>query len=246
MQTDEPVKVSSIHHHLITTSSDTDNYLFPQDAQATRFLFMYSGEKLDIDHFKGKFDISSIQGTVDERGYHHVFLHTVDRYRVSQFASAIDKFNQSVPDTRAMRLQKEPFQPAIVTMTVKKMEGRIYFKIMEDIQKKRDGERSEYWDWKKTGVGSTMQQQALFLQRQEDEQQQEILNNKRMRHDGEGAATSSESVVEAGEPQPASLSRQEAWAAERTELMQKEAALEEKVSSLKVLQIVLCGVFCEI
>ena len=204
---------------------------------------MYSGEKLDIDHFKGKFDISSIQGTVDQRGCHHVFLKTCSRYRVSQFASAIDKFNQRVPDTSAMRLQKEPFQPAIVTMTEKKMEGRIYFKIMEDIQKKEDGERSEYWNWEKTGVGSTMQQQASFLQSQADEQQ-EILNNKRLRlqhNDGEGAATatttSSESVVEAGEPQPASLEHEVEMKAKderhAEELKTVEAKYEDRIRDLE-------------
>jgi hypothetical protein len=124
---------------------------------------MYYGKQLDINHFTGKFDISAIQGTIDQRGCHHVFLRTGVRIRASQLASAINDFNQCVPDTRAMRLQEEPFQPAIVTMTSKKMEGSIYFKIMEDMKKKEDGGRSEYWSWEKTGVGATKQQNS-FLQ----------------------------------------------------------------------------------
>jgi hypothetical protein len=46
-----------------------------------------------------------------------------------------------------MRLHEEPFQPAIVTMTSKRLEGTIYDKIMQDNKTKRRTGKSNYWSW---------------------------------------------------------------------------------------------------
>ena len=115
------------------------------DAQTKRFLFMYYGKKFDIKHFMGKFGVSSVEGTTDDRGCHFIFLNTSTRIRTSQLYAAINEYNLSVPSSRTMRLQEEPYQPAIVTMSSKKMEGSIYLKIVQDRNTKGKGCESNFW-----------------------------------------------------------------------------------------------------
>jgi hypothetical protein len=117
------------------------------DAQTKRFLFMYYGKKFDTMFFHGKFGVSSVEGTIDDRGCHYVFVNTAIRIRTSQLSGAINEYNLCVPSTRVMRLQEDPYQPSIITMSSKKMEGSIYSKIDQDKQTKCQGGKSNYWFW---------------------------------------------------------------------------------------------------
>ena len=117
------------------------------DAQKKRFLFMYYGRKFDVKFFQGKFELATIEGTVDDRGCHYVFVKTESQIRTSQLHAAINEYNLCVPGNMVMRLQEEIYQPVIVTMSSKRMEGSIYSKIIQDKQKKCNGERSNFWSW---------------------------------------------------------------------------------------------------
>jgi hypothetical protein len=133
------------------------------DSQTKRFLFMYYGNKLDVKYFIGKFGVYSAEGTTDDRGCHFIFLRTGTRIRTSQLSAAIDEYNLSVPSSRAMRLQGEPYQPAIVTMSSKKMEGSIYSKIMEDKQKSCKGCKSNFWSWEQASSYDELQDDTAQL-----------------------------------------------------------------------------------
>ena len=126
------------------------------DAQTKRFLFMYYGKQLDIKYFMGKFGVFSVEGTTDDRGCHFIFLKTCTRIRTSQLFAAINEYNLKVPSSRTMRLQEEPYQPAIVTMSSKKMEGSIYSKILQDRNTKGQGCKSNFWFWEQ-GLSNTDQ-----------------------------------------------------------------------------------------
>ncbi len=106
---------------------------------------MYYGRKLDVNHFHGKLDLSYIEGTTDDRGCHFIFMKTASQLRTSQLTAAINEYNLHVPNASAMRLQEEAYQPAIVTLTTKRMEGSIYSKILQDKKLKCDGARSNFW-----------------------------------------------------------------------------------------------------
>jgi hypothetical protein len=115
------------------------------DAQKKRFLFVYYGNRLDILFFQGKFRLSSVEGTSDDRGCHFVFVKTVMQIRTSQFEAAIRDYNLTVSGNMVMRFQEE--QPAIVTMRSRRLEGSIYSKIAHDKKVKCDGGSSNYWCW---------------------------------------------------------------------------------------------------
>ena len=108
---------------------------------------MYYGNKLDIKHFQGKLGLALVEVTVDDRGCHFVFLKTVSQIRTSQLYAAINEYNLNVPCNMAMRLQEDAYEPAIVTMSTKKMEGSIYAKIIGDKKTRCDGGRSNFWFW---------------------------------------------------------------------------------------------------
>ena len=117
---------------------------------------MYYGKQLDIKYFMGKFGVFSVEGTTDDRGCHFIFLKTCTRIRTSQLFAAINEYNLKVPSSRTMRLQEEPYQPAIVTMSSKKMEGSIYSKILQDRNTKGQGCKSNFWFWEQ-GLSNTDQ-----------------------------------------------------------------------------------------
>ncbi len=121
--------------------------LLQVDAQKTRFLFMYYGRKFDVKFFQGKFELVSVEGSTDDRGCHFVFMKTSVQIRTSQLQAAINEYNLLVPSNMAMRLQAEVYQPVIVTMTSRRMEGSIYSKIVKDKQTRYDGGTSNYWFW---------------------------------------------------------------------------------------------------
>lgn len=108
---------------------------------------MYYGHKFDIPYFNGKLGLSAVEGTTDDRGCHFVFINTISRFRTSQIIAVIDDYNDQVPSARKMRLQEEIYQPVIVTMSTKKMEGTIYSKIKEDKEKQSQGGKSNFWFW---------------------------------------------------------------------------------------------------
>ena len=117
------------------------------DAYTKRFLFMYYGKEFSVKYFQGKFRLSSVEGTTDDRGCNFIYMNTVARIRVSQLSASINEYNMCVPSTGAMRLQGETFQPEIVTMSSKKIEGAIYFKIQQDKETKNQRGKSNYWSW---------------------------------------------------------------------------------------------------
>jgi hypothetical protein len=108
---------------------------------------MYYGKNFDIKYFQGKFELAAVEGTVDDRGCNYVFMKTASQIRTSQLHSAINEYNLCVPANMVMRLQEEIYQPAIVTMSSRRMEGSIYSKIIQDKQTKCNGGRSNYWFW---------------------------------------------------------------------------------------------------
>ena len=101
--------------------------------------------------FQGKFRMSFVEGTVDDRGCHFVFLRLADSIRTNQLAAAVEEYNTIYSGANAMRLQAEPYQPAIVTMNSKRMEGTIYQKIQHDKQTGSD----KYWIWSAPVDGSS-------------------------------------------------------------------------------------------
>jgi hypothetical protein len=121
--------------------------LFQVDAQKKRFLFMYYGRKFDVKFFQEKFELASVEGSTDDRGCHFVFLKTATQIRTSQLHAAINEYNLIVPSGMAMRLQEEIYQPVIVTMSSRRMEGSIYSKIIKDKQTRCEGGTSNYWFW---------------------------------------------------------------------------------------------------
>jgi hypothetical protein len=108
---------------------------------------MYYGHKFDVPYFNRKLGLSAVEGTTDDRGCHFVFINTISRFRTSQIIAVIDDYNDQVPSARKMRLQEEIYQPVIVTMSTKKMEGTIYSKIKEDKEKQSQGGKSNFWFW---------------------------------------------------------------------------------------------------
>ena len=135
--------------------------LLQVDAQKTRFLFMYFGREFDVNFFQGKFELASVEGSSDDRGCHFVFLKTANQIRTSQLQAAINEYNSLVPSSMAMRLQAEVYQPVIVTMISRRMEGSIYSKIVEDKQTRFEGRISNYWFWDPERHGNlSLQQRA--------------------------------------------------------------------------------------
>jgi hypothetical protein len=108
---------------------------------------MYYGRKFDVKHFHGKFELTAVEGSIDDRGCHFVFVKTANQIRTSQLHAAINEYNLIVPSGMGMRLQEEIYQPAIVTMTSRRMDGSIYLKIINDKQAKCEGRTSNYWFW---------------------------------------------------------------------------------------------------
>jgi hypothetical protein len=108
---------------------------------------MYYGRKFDVKFFQGKFELASVEGSSDDRGCHFVFLKTANQIRTSQLQAAINEYNLLVPSSMAMRLQAEVYQPVIVTMSSRRMEGSIYSKIVEDKQTRFEDQISNYWFW---------------------------------------------------------------------------------------------------
>ena len=108
---------------------------------------MYYGKKFDVKFFQGKFELASVEGSTDDRGCHFVFVKTANQIRTSQLHAAINEYNLCVPSSMAMRLQEEIYQPVIVTMSSRRMEGSIYSKIIKDKQTRCEGGTSNYWFW---------------------------------------------------------------------------------------------------
>ena len=121
--------------------------LLQVDAQKKRFLFMYYGGKFNVRFFQGKFRLAFVEGSIDERGCHFVFVKTANQIRTSQFHAAINEYNLCVPSSMAMRLQEEVHQPVIVTMNSRQLSGSIYSMIIKDKQIRCDGGTSNYWCW---------------------------------------------------------------------------------------------------
>ena len=108
---------------------------------------MYYGRKFDVKFFQGKFELASVEGSTDDKGCHFVFLKTATQIRTSQLQAAINEYNILVSSSMAMRLQAEVYQPVIVTMSSKRMEGSIYSKIVKDKQTRYECGTSNYWFW---------------------------------------------------------------------------------------------------
>ena len=108
---------------------------------------MYYGRQFDVKFFQGKFELASVEGSIDDRGCHFVFVKTAAQIRTSQLHAAINEYNLCVPSIMAMRLQEEIYQPVIVTMSSRRMEGSIYSKIIKDKQTRCVGGTSNYWFW---------------------------------------------------------------------------------------------------
>ena len=108
---------------------------------------MYCGKKFDVKFFHGKLELAAVEGSIDDRGCHFIFVKTATQIRTSQLHAAINEYNSIVPSGMGMRLQEGINKPAIVTMSSKRMNGSIYLKIANDKQAKCEGRTSNYWYW---------------------------------------------------------------------------------------------------
>ena len=118
--------------------------------------------------FKGKFRMSSVEGTVDDRGCHFVYLNLASRIRTNQLAAAVEEYNTIYSGANAMRLQAEPYQPAIVTMNSRRMEGTIWQKLKHDEQTGSD----KYWIWSAPEDGSSLPKRKRTASSSRDEGQE--------------------------------------------------------------------------